>query len=245
MKNEESRNEGLVPLSSMKDYKVAKDNPDILGWRVLGSDGESLGIVKDLIVDPKALKTRYLSVVAERRFFNADKDQYLLIPIGVAALDKKGRKVFVSAIDARSISRYPVYPGGPIPADYEYAVRNTFAPPQRDAQSGSTDTRRTIIVGANEGQETRPSHLSDDFYNNDTYNEDRFYTSNQEAHSAGTHPARNFDKADAQADLTGGDQSPKSVEDAIATIERLESLRERGSITAEEFELLKKRALNL
>jgi photosynthetic reaction center H subunit len=245
MKNDELRNEGLVPLSSMKDYKVAKNNLDVLGWRVLGADGESLGIVKDLIVDPKALKTRYLSVVADRRHFNADKDQYLLVPIGVAALDKRGRKVFVSAIDAQSIGRYPVYPGGPIPADYEYAVRNTFAQPQRDTVPDTTGNHKTIIVGANDPQPTAPRPISDDFYNNDTYNEDRFYTSNQEMHSDSTDPGRDFDKADAKADLSGGDQRPKSVEDAIATIEKLESLRERGSITEEEFVLLKKRALNL
>jgi photosynthetic reaction center H subunit len=35
------------------------------------------------------------------------------------------------------------------------------------------------------------------------------------------------------------------VGNAIATIERLESLRERGSITEDEFKTLKKRALNL
>lgn len=248
MKDDEVKNEGLVPLSSMKDYKVAKDNPDVLGWRVLGSDGESLGIVKDLIVDPKALKTRYLSVVADRRFFNADRDQYLLIPIGVAALDKTSRKVFVSAIDANSISRYPVYPGGPIPPDYEYSVRNAFAQTQRDALTDTTDTTDThkpILVGAQTPQETVPRRITDDFYNNETYNEDRFYTSNQVVSSASTQPARDPDKAETQAHLAGGDQKPKSVEEAIATIERLEHLRERGSLTEDEFLLLKKRALNL
>jgi photosynthetic reaction center H subunit len=36
----------------------------------------------------------------------------------------------------------------------------------------------------------------------------------------------------------------KSVEDSISTIERLEELRDRGSITEEEFILMKKRALD-
>jgi photosynthetic reaction center H subunit len=244
MKNDETRNERLVPLSSLKDYKVAKGNPDVLGWRVLGADGESLGIVKDLIVDPQALKARYLSVVAERRFFNADRDQYLLIPIGVAALDKSGRKVFVSAIDARSISRYPVYPGGPIPADYEYAVRNTFAQTQREAVPDTSDNAKSIIVAANDQQETSPRPISDDFYNNDTYNEERFYTSNQQVPGNST-TGRDANSATAAADLPGGAQGPKSVEEAIVTIERLETLREKGSITEEEFTLLKKKALNL
>jgi hypothetical protein len=247
MKNDDLKKERLVALSALPDYKVAKDNPDVVGWRVLGADGETLGMVKDLIVDPQAMKARYLSVLADRRFFNADRDQFLLVPIGAAALDKKARKVFVSSIDARSISRYPVYGGGPIPADYEYAVRDTFRQTQRDtlAERASTVTPVTPAI-------------SDDFYNTDTYNEDRFYTSNQEVHRDKTYPA-NAPAAASSANAVekgskyeGGERQYNeeegrkyaSVGDIIVTLERLESLREKGSITEDEFKLLKKRALD-
>jgi hypothetical protein len=238
MKNDDLKKERLVPLSAMHDYKVAKDNPDVVGWRLLGADGETLGMVKDLIVDPQAMKARYLSVLADRRFFNADRDQFMLVPIGAAALDKKAKKVFVSSIDASSISRYPVYGGGPIPADYEYAVRDTFRQTQRDALADSTDTT------------TSPA-ISDDFYNTDTYNEDRFYTSNQEvdrdktvttyAPEVAASPAGTVEQG---RKYEGEGRKYASVADIIVTLEKLESLREKGSITEEEFRLLKKRALD-
>ncbi|MBC5772723.1 PRC-barrel domain-containing protein [Pontibacter sp. KCTC 32443] len=244
MKNDETRNERLMPLSSLKDYKVAKDNPDVLGWRVVGADGESLGMVRDLIVDLKAMKARYLSVVADRRFFNTENDQYMLVPIGAAALDKAGRKIFVSSIDSNNIGRYPVYQGGAIPEDYEYAVRDTFQQSQRDVLPGTTTDHRTEFDEAMHRQPTGTRTISEDFYNTDAYNEDRFYTSNQEVYRDRTYTTGVHNDTDT-ADLHSEERKPKSVEDSISTIERLESLRERGSITEEEFILLKKRALNL
>jgi hypothetical protein len=247
MKNDEIGRERLLPLSSMKDYKVAKDNLNVLGWRVVGADGESLGIVKDLIVDPQLMKVRYLSVVADRRFFNTDTDQYMLLPIGVAALDKSGKKVFVSSIDSKSIASYPIYDGGAISADYEYAIRDNIINSQRESMPDTSERYRTEFDDAVSHNTTGTRHISDDFYENDTYNENRFYASDEEVHRDKTYPTatREYERTDTTDDLYNDDKRPKTVEDSIATIERLEHLRERGSITEEEFILLKKRALNL
>ncbi|MFD2515189.1 PRC-barrel domain-containing protein [Pontibacter locisalis] len=243
MKDNEIRNERLAPLSSLKDYKVAKDNTDVLGWRVVGADGESLGMVKDLMVDMKAMKARYLSVVADNRFFNTSIDQYLLIPIGAAALDKKGKKVFVSAIDSKSISRYPVYPGGPIPEDYEYAVRDNFLQSQRDSLDTNSGNYNDDFDDSVSRQPVKSE--PDTFYDNDTYNEERFYTSDTDVHRDREYHNKDYDTDDTSTDFQNESKKPKNVEDSIATIERLEQLRERGSITEEEFILLKKRALDL
>jgi len=242
MKNDELRNERLVALSAMKDYKIAKDNPDVLGWRVVGSDGESLGLVRDLIVDPQAMKARYLSVMADRKYFNADRDQYMLVPIGAAALDRSGKKVFLSSVDSTNVSKYPVYDGGPIPEDYEYAVRDTYQQAHRDILPDDTTRSRSEFDEALKRDQTE-RHISSDFYNNDTYNEEQFYTSNREVYRDRTYPT--YATTEPTADLHNEAAAPKTVEDAIATIERLEQLRERGSITEEEFVTLKKRALNL
>lgn len=244
--NDEFKNERLVPLSAMKDYKIAKDNPDVLGWRVIGADGESLGMVRDLIVDPHAMKARYLSVVADRRFFNTGDDQHLLVPIGVAALDKKGKRVFISAVDSNTVGSYPVYTGGPISEDYEYRVRDTLARAQRDT-IGTQQEHRAEFDEALREQRTQPSTISDDFYNDATFDENRFYASDQEVYREKIYSTRDYDKEDhtVPEDLHTDERRPTSVEDSIATIERLEHLRERGSITEEEFILLKKRALNL
>lgn len=245
MANEE-RNDRLAALGNLRDYKVAKDNPDVIGWRVVGADGESLGVVKDLIVDIHAMKARYLSVVADRSFFNTEKDQYILVPIGAAALDKKGKNIFVSSIDSRSIGHYPVYPGGPIPEDYEYAIRDHFHRSQRETIADSDDNYKRDFDSALHNDDAERRHISNDFYNDDAYNEERFYTSDREVQRR---TVRDHTKPDYSAytpdDLRSEDRKPKTVEDSISTIERLEDLRDRGSITEEEFILLKKRALDL
>lgn len=247
MNNDDLRNERLVPLSAMKDFQIAKDNPDVLGWPVMGADGESIGMVKDLIVDQQAMKARYLSVVADRRYFNTDADQYLLLPIGVAALDKKGKKVFVSAIDSRTLGNYPIYPGGPITDDYEYAVRDTLQRSQHDTLANTSQDYKAEFEEALHQSEPRQSNISDDFYDDSTFDENRFYTSDQEVHREKIYSSRDHDNSDdyAAANFQQENRGPKSVEDSIATIERLEQLREKGSITEEEFILLKKRALDL
>jgi photosynthetic reaction center H subunit len=243
MTNDELKNERLIPLSELRDYKVAKDNPDVTGWRVVGADGEELGEVKDLIVDMNAMRVRYLSVVAERRFFDRENDTFLLLPIGAAALDRSGKNVFLSSLDATSIRNYPLYGGGPIPADYEYAVRDNFRRANRDSLPDNSDTYKSEFDQAVTGQSGTTRHISDDFYEDDSFNEDRFYTATPTMH---TRDRDNVNRSD--ADYKDADQQrdykPKSVEDSIMTIERLEDLRERGSITEEEFILLKKRALD-
>ena len=47
-------------------YKVADDDPDVRGWEVTGSDGRRIGEVDDLLVDPAALRARYLEVRLDR-----------------------------------------------------------------------------------------------------------------------------------------------------------------------------------
>ncbi|WP_018477685.1 PRC-barrel domain-containing protein [Pontibacter roseus] len=245
MKNNELRNERLMPLRDMKDYQVAKDSLNLVGWNVLGADGDNLGVVDDLIVDTQALKVRYLSVAPERRFFNTDHDPYMLVPIGVAAFDKKRKNVFVSYIDSRSISNYPIYAGGPIPEDYEYSVRDSIQRAQHSTLHNTTDADYKQEFDENlktTHSERRP--ITEDFYDNDAYNENRFYTSDQDTSRTTAYTTTDADRVDTTSELHDETKS-KTVEDSIATIERLERLRERGSITEEEFILMKKRALKL
>ncbi|KAA5540793.1 PRC-barrel domain-containing protein [Adhaeribacter rhizoryzae] len=259
MRNDEIRTEGnerLLPLSNSKDFKVAKDNPDVRGWRVVGSDGESLGVVKDLIVDTQEMKVRYLALTADKRYYNDNYDRYLLVPIGSAALDKKGSNVFVSNIDSRTILNYPTYQGGPITEDYEYAVREASLHPgdrtdtvKRDnVATDQTTTVNDQTTTVNEQPATvAPRRISNDFYNNDTYNDNKFYTSdrnnNYDDRSSFSRDNVNTDIYPDRNDTANGIRP--DVDESISTIERLERLRERGSITEDEFRVLKKRALDL
>ena len=259
MRNDEIRTEGnerLLPLSNSKDFKVAKDNPDVRGWRVVGSDGESLGLVKDLIVDTQEMKVRYLALTADKRFYNDSYDRYLLVPIGAAALDKKGNNVFVSSIDSKTILNYPTYQGGPITEDYELAVRNASnniiggrLAAERDnlTTTDQTPTDTNQYTRPDQASTVAPQRISSDFYNDDNYNENRFYSSNRtdnyDDRPGFSRDNVNTDIYPGRTDTTEG--SRQDVEESISTIERLEQLRERGSITEDEFKVLKKRALDL
>lgn len=251
MRSEETRMDGadrLVPLSSLKNFKVAKDNPDARGWKVVGSDGERLGIVKDLIVDPQEMKARYLSMEVDRRFFDDKDDHYLLVPIGAATLDREDNKVFVPIIDSQSIARYPIYGGGRVTDDYEYAVRERLMGRDNRDFSDNNETRtytqpEPVILG-------RP--VSNDFYNNDNYNESKFYDAPRQDRfdnrpdydrqdNRQWQPAVGYNQDNS---FNSDNNSRKDVTESISTIERLESLRERGSITEDEFRTLKRRALD-
>ncbi|WP_187262398.1 PRC-barrel domain-containing protein [Pontibacter beigongshangensis] len=260
----------LMLLREMSDYKVAKDSTDVVGWRVVGADGEVLGTVKDLVVDPQLMKVRYLAVLAENKFFGTDKDQHTLIPIGAAALDKRGKNVFVSFLDSRSISRYPLYTGDHVSEDYEFAIRDFVQHSQNATFPETSETYSREFDESIKSDRTEQRVISDDFYDSADYDANRFYTSDQDynrssqftstdpdadhgrafprtdrdVNQEGTYTTSDYERTDTTSDLRHASSGPKSVEDSIATIERLEGLRKRGSITEEEFILMKKRALD-
>jgi uncharacterized protein (TIGR02271 family) len=52
----------LQPLSKLSGYSVGPDDPDVRGWNVVGSDGEKIGKVDDLLVDTNRMKVAALEV---------------------------------------------------------------------------------------------------------------------------------------------------------------------------------------
>lgn len=263
MRNDEIRNDGmdrLVPLSDLSDFKVAKEDPDARGWKVIGADGQRIGKVKDLIVDPQALKARYLAVEVDRKLFNEDYDRHLLVPIGAATLDREDDKVFVPFIDRNSIAGYPVYQGGPITEEYEYAVREAILGPDSQNATNRSQSGSSGYANAGSSRGSAPQPISDKFYEHEHFNEKHFYSKRQqEGQDARAHFTKDQDqdrdrviiagrgRSDEQQPLGSTDQgdSRKNVEESISTLERLDQLRAKGTITEEEFKLLKKRALDI
>ena len=52
----------LRPMSDLSDYRVESGDPDPRGWSVIGSDGDRIGRVVDLLVDQSAMKVRQLLI---------------------------------------------------------------------------------------------------------------------------------------------------------------------------------------
>lgn len=152
-----NRNEKhLYRLGELNDYKVAGDDPDVRGWTIVDRDKREFGTINELIVDPDQEKVRYLDVVHKGNQATPN-EEHLLIPIGVARIDDTDNRVMVSAIDAELLNSYPPHRGGEITRDYENEVVERF---NRPTTSGTPHKRP-------EGT---------DFYNNEFYNEDSFYT---------------------------------------------------------------------
>ncbi|GAB3315562.1 PRC-barrel domain-containing protein [Hymenobacter humi] len=112
----------LRRLRDLTDFEVADGNPDVRGWTVRGNDGHALGVVHELIVEPEALKVRYLDVELDARFKRSKHETHILLPIGVASLDTDGDNVFVPALNAESVQAYPPYSEVQITRDYEEAM---------------------------------------------------------------------------------------------------------------------------
>ena len=112
----------LRRLHDLPDFEMADDSPDVRGWTVRGSEGHSLGTVYELIVDPEALKVRYLDIELDARFGRPEAERHILLPIGVAALDDDDDNVFVTALNSESILRYPPYVELQVTREYEEAM---------------------------------------------------------------------------------------------------------------------------
>ena len=140
----------LRRLRDLTDFEVAADNPDVRGWTVRGRDGQALGTVFELIVDPEALKVRYLDVELDARFQPSEYANHILLPIGVASLDTEGDNVFVPALDAQSVRDYPPYTEIQVTRAYEEAMLRALG--------------------------LEHSAAADQFYNRDSYNAGNFYS---------------------------------------------------------------------
>ncbi len=148
----DNRTDRIVPLDQMDDFKVAEGDPDVRGWEVLSADGSKIGEVDNLLIDPAAMKVRYLDVDIDDDLIGDDEDRHVLIPIGFARLDEDDDQIFVDSLDRATLSRIPAYRHEPITREYETSLHGYFG---TDAQAaGTTGTG---------------------FYETDAFSDDRFY----------------------------------------------------------------------
>jgi sporulation protein YlmC with PRC-barrel domain len=102
----------VVPMREAKDFRIAKDDPDVRKWNVFGADGERVGVVSEMLVDPAAMKIRYLDVDLADDLFTLKEDRHVLIPMEHAELRERGKDVWVKGLRAREVARLPAYTGG-------------------------------------------------------------------------------------------------------------------------------------
>lgn len=91
----DARVAGLVRLEDLDDYEVASGDPDPRGWDVKSRDGRTVGTVKHLLVDPRALRVRYLEVELDAAMPGASGRRRVHIPVGSARLRDDHDEVIV------------------------------------------------------------------------------------------------------------------------------------------------------
>lgn len=90
------------------DFEVADQHPDVRGWDVKDNRNQTLGEVEELIVDAQEKKVRYLVVDLKDNEVNLDK-RTVLVPIGLAELDKDHDDVVLPTVTAQQIAQLPTY----------------------------------------------------------------------------------------------------------------------------------------
>jgi uncharacterized protein (TIGR02271 family) len=116
----------VVPLGQLGDMSVADGQPDIRGWKVSASDGKDIGRVEELLVDPQAMKVRYLDVDLDNSMV-AGGGRHVTIPIESARLDERSDRVVLTGMAADDLTGLPEYRAGGFTDQYESDVRSRFA----------------------------------------------------------------------------------------------------------------------
>lgn len=181
MADSNTHNKKLHYLKDLAEYKVAKDEPDVRGWEIHDSTHQSVGKISGLIVDVAREKVRYLDVEVDSNIIPGDHDPFgaehkdgiheyqdskgaihMIVPIGVAHIDTDRKVVIADGIDQNVLRNIPTYryqENTPVHSEYEERVLANFR-------------NKNKPVG---GTGTTDQTASDDIYNSEHFNEDRFY----------------------------------------------------------------------
>jgi photosynthetic reaction center H subunit len=119
----------LRRLRDLPTFEMATGDPDPRGWAVRGSDGQPLGTVYELLVDPVGQRVLYLDVQLSTGLPGVPPpsphaDQHILLPLAAVNLDQEGSSVFVTALNRDTISSYPLFVDFLLAPDFEAAMQD-------------------------------------------------------------------------------------------------------------------------
>lgn len=142
---------------SRSDFEISDDQPDIMGWEVVDSEGTEIGEVHDLIFDRQEGKVRY--IVADMDTDQENHTGYVLIPIGIVTLDDDEDEVIVPQQHTAALYTLPPYEKGKtISPVEELAIRYAFL------GAGSLPNANAVVY------ESHP----EDFYTHDHFSDEHF-----------------------------------------------------------------------
>ncbi len=177
----------LGRLNDLDEFKVADGYPDIRGWDVRTTDGQTVGKVGDLIVDTAAMRVRYLDVDVERSVAQAvgdavtpgDQHRHTLLPIGNVQLDEQGDHVMVDGYTLDQIGGLPRYNGQTISRDYESTLRDAHRGRTgvAGAVAGAAGAGARAVAGAAHEAKDAVTGETGEHYAHTDYDDQRLYAS--------------------------------------------------------------------
>ena len=120
------------------DFEIVKGEPDIRGWDVKNNSGQKIGEVEELIVDAQKKKVRYMVVDLDDNELKLDHRK-VLVPIGLAELDREDDDVILSNVEASHFSSLPDYDKNQLTPEVERRICTTLGRGNETMTSTSTE----------------------------------------------------------------------------------------------------------
>lgn len=121
----------VVPLKEAKDFKLAAGAPDLRGWEVYAADRRRVGKVSEMLVDPGAMKIRYLDVDLDDDLFTLKEDRHVLVPAEAVDLQERSKDIWIRDLSGDDVAALPAYMGGAVDPLVEERVQAAFGRGER------------------------------------------------------------------------------------------------------------------
>jgi hypothetical protein len=82
-------------MSRLRDYRLEKGAPDPRGWKVQDGTGNTVGVVRDLVVDTDRMAAAYVDVELDLRSFDLQEDPRILVPMHRAHQEGRERRLVI------------------------------------------------------------------------------------------------------------------------------------------------------
>jgi sporulation protein YlmC with PRC-barrel domain len=148
------RHSGIHRATNVADFRFTDTDPDVRGWEVIGTDGQRIGRVYDVMVDLAQYRIRYLDVITDR---SATRDtlteHHVLVPVGIALADEREDVIRIENVDTPTIQQLPAFSGDVVTREHEDELFNVL----KAYEPNTTNIRR-------------------EFYDHSYFDNSRFYS---------------------------------------------------------------------
>jgi len=178
------------------DFEIVDGEPDVRGWDVKDNSRRKIGEVEELILDAKEKKVRYMVVDLNNNDLNLDHRK-VLIPIGLAELDRKEDDVLIPSVSPQQFGELPAYDRDQLTPDVERRIFSTLDRPSQAApkREASRKIETGEIKEAKKDRKHKNDDVNPDFYRHEYYNLDNLYKNRMhEAKSVGNKNESEFER---------------------------------------------------